>query len=69
MGVLSTSFPGSFTPRERDTIPTVQEGGWAPRPVWTGAEKLAPTGIRSLDFPPLSSRYTDYIVPAHDCTK
>ena len=25
----------------------VQEAGWAPGPVWTGAENLAPTGIRS----------------------
>ena len=24
-----------------------QEAGWAPGPVWTGAEKLDPTGIRS----------------------
>jgi len=27
----------------------VQEAGWAPGPVWTGAENLAPTGIRSSD--------------------
>ena len=26
-------------------------GGWAPGPVWTGAENLAPTGIRSPDRP------------------
>jgi len=27
-------------------------GGWVgPRPVWTGAENLAPTGIRSPDRP------------------
>jgi hypothetical protein len=28
--------------------------GWAPGPVWTGAEKLACTGIRSLDRPACS---------------
>jgi len=50
MGVLSTSLPGSFTSRERDTITAVQEAGWAAQPVWTGAEILAPTGIRSLDL-------------------
>jgi hypothetical protein len=27
----------------------VQEAGWAPGPVWTGAENLAPTRIRSPD--------------------
>ena len=29
----------------------VQEAGWAPGLVWTGAEILAPTGIRSPDLP------------------
>jgi hypothetical protein len=33
------------------TLPNVQENGWAPGPVWTGAENLAHTGIRSPDFP------------------
>jgi hypothetical protein len=28
-----------------------QEAGWAPRPVWTGSEILALTGIRSIDCP------------------
>jgi hypothetical protein len=26
-------------------VPIVQEAGWAPGPVWTGVEKLAPPGI------------------------
>ena len=25
----------------KDTVPIVQEAGWAPGPVWTGAENLA----------------------------
>ena len=29
----------------------MQEAGWAPGPVWTGAEYLAPTEIRSPDRP------------------
>jgi hypothetical protein len=33
----------------RDPVPIVQEAGWAPGPVWTGAENLAPTGIRPPD--------------------
>jgi hypothetical protein len=39
-----------FTPG-KDTVPIVQEAGWAPGLVWTGAENLAPTGIRSPDHP------------------
>jgi hypothetical protein len=35
----------------KEPVPTVQEAGWAPGPVWIGAENLAPTGIRSLDHP------------------
>ena len=38
-------------PRERDTVPPVQETRWAKGPVWTGAENLALTGIRSADRP------------------
>ena len=43
--VSATSRP--LYPRERDPVPTV----WAPGPVWTGAENIAPTRIRSLDRP------------------
>jgi hypothetical protein len=39
-----------FTPG-KNAVPIVQEAGWATRPVWTGAENLAPTGIRSPDSP------------------
>ena len=46
----STSFPGRFTPG-KDPVPIEQEAGWAPGPVWTGAENLAPTEIRSVDRP------------------
>ena len=38
-------------PRKRDLVPTVQEAGWAPGSVWTGAENLAHTGIRSPNRP------------------
>ena len=39
-----------FTPG-KDPVPIVQEAGWAPGPVWTSAENLTPTGIRSPDRP------------------
>ena len=48
-GVSVTPRP-LFTPG-RGPVPIVQEAGWAPGPVWTGAESLAPTGIRSPDRP------------------
>jgi len=43
-----------FTP-EKYPVPIVQEAGWTPEPVWTGAENLAPTGIRSPDRPARTS--------------
>ena len=49
-GEWSAPRPGRFT-LGKDPVPTVQEAGWAPGPVWTGAENLAPTGIRSPDRP------------------
>jgi hypothetical protein len=42
--------PAAFTPG-KDPVPIVQEAGWAPGPVGTGAENFAPTGIRSPDRP------------------
>jgi hypothetical protein len=36
-------------PRERDPAPLLQEAGWIPGTVRTGAENLAPTRIRSPD--------------------
>jgi hypothetical protein len=38
-----------------------QEAGWAPGPVWTGAENLAPPpGFDFRTVQPVASRYTDY---------
>ena len=34
-----------------ETVPIVQEVGWALGPIWTGAENLAANGIRSADRP------------------
>ena len=48
-GVSVTPWP-LFTPG-KDSVPFVQEAGWAPRLVWTGAENLAPTRVWSLDHP------------------
>jgi len=37
----SASRPGRSLPPGKDPVPVVQEAGWAPGPVWTGAENLA----------------------------
>jgi hypothetical protein len=59
----------SITPRPplptgKDPVPIVQEAGWAPEPVWIGAEKLSPPGFDPRTFQPVASRYTDYSIPA-----
>ena len=46
----SAPRPGCFIPGN-EAIPTAQQAGWAPGPVLTGIENLAPTGIRSPDRP------------------
>jgi hypothetical protein len=51
MGMRVHRHAPPILPWERDQVPNVQQGGWAPGPVWTGAEKLAPSEIRSPDRP------------------
>ena len=46
-GGRSTPRPDRFNPG-KDPVPIVQGAGWAPGPVWKGAENLTPTGIRFL---------------------
>jgi hypothetical protein len=36
----------------------LEEAGWAPGPVWTGEENLAPTGIRTRTVQRLANCYT-----------
>ena len=48
---MVNATPRLIYPRETDPVPIVQQAGWAPGTVWTGAENLAATGIRSLDRP------------------
>jgi hypothetical protein len=62
--VRSTHRP-HFTPG-RDPVPIVEEAGWAPEPVWTGAENIAPTGIRSPDRPARSQSLYRLSYPVHD---
>jgi len=45
--VNATTQPLYSPPTRKDPVPILQEAGWAPGPVWTGAENLVHTGIRS----------------------
>ena len=63
-GGWSRPRPGWFTPG-KDRVPIVQEARWAPGPVWTGAENLAPHRDSTLGpSKPVASRYTDCAIPA-----
>jgi hypothetical protein len=47
----STACPCHSTPRDRDLVPIVQEGGWAQGLVWSGADYSTPTRVQSLNCP------------------
>ena len=64
-GEGSASRPGRSLLPGKDPLPIVQEAGWAPGPVWTGAENLDPTGIRSPDCPACSQTLYRLSYPAH----
>ena len=54
--------PAASTPG-KDPVPIAQEAECAPGPVFTGAENLVPTGIRSRTVQPVVSRYTYRATP------
>jgi hypothetical protein len=57
----SAPRPGRFTPGKD----LVQEAGWAPGLVWTCANNLAPTGIKSSDRPLCNQSLYRLSYPAH----
>jgi hypothetical protein len=62
-GEWSAALPGRTLPPGKDPVPMVQEGGWAPGPVWTGG-KSRPTGIRFPDRPARSESLYRLSYPA-----
>ena len=62
-GGWSTSRTGRLTPGI-DPIPIVEEAGWAPGSVWTGAENFASTGILSPERPASSQLLYQLRYPA-----
>ena len=53
-------MPRPFLAPGKDPVPILQEAGWAPGPVWTGVENLAPPGFDPWTVQPVASHYTDY---------
>ena len=62
---MSNATPRPLYPWERDPVLTVQEAGWVPRLVRTGADNLVLTVIRSPDRPACSDSLhrLSYAVP------
>ena len=59
---MVNATPRPLYPQGRDLLPIVREAGWAPVPVWTGAENLTPTGFDPRTVQAVTSRYTDFAV-------
>ena len=57
-------FRGRFTPGN-DPVPIVQEAGWAPGPVWKGAENSPLPGFDPQTAQAVTRRYTCYTIPAY----
>ena len=66
MGWVVQSTSRLLYHRDRNPVHIVQEGGWAPVPLWKGAENLAPLlprfDLRTVQS--VASRYTGSAIPA-----
>ena len=63
-GEWSVARPDLHYPR-KDPVPIVQEAGWAPGPVWIGAENLALLGFDPRTFQPVARSLYRLRYPAH----
>jgi len=59
-------MPWPLSTPGKDPVPIVQDAGWAPGPVWTGAENLAPStpGFDPRTVHSIVSSYIDYATPS-----
>ena len=64
----SASRPSLSLPPGKDPVPIVQEAGWSPGPVWTGAENLAPHRDSIPDRPARNQSLYRLSYPAHSGT-
>jgi hypothetical protein len=53
-------MPRPLSTPGKDLVPIVQEAGWDPGLVRTGAKNLAPPGFDPRTVQPVASRYTDW---------
>jgi hypothetical protein len=60
-------MPRPLSTPGKGPVSVVQEAGWAPGPVWTGAENLDPTRIRSPDRPVCSQSLYNVYLSVMDC--
>ena len=60
MGMGGQRHAPAASPLEKDPVTIVQEAGWAPRPVWTGAENLTTPGLDPRTVQPVASHYLKY---------
>ena len=65
MGWVVNATLRPLYPRKRDPVPIAQEAGWAPEPVWTGAENLALTRFDHRTVQSIAIRYSNYAIPVH----
>jgi len=62
----STTPPRQLFTPEKDQVPIVQEAGWDPGPVWTGAENLEPPpGFDPRTVQPVAQSLYRLSYPAH----
>ena len=64
-GWVVSSTPRPHVTPGKDLVPILHEAGWVPGPVWTGAENLVPTGIRSRTVQPVVQALYRLSYPAH----
>ena len=57
-GVGGQRHAPAVLPPGKNPVPIVQEAGWAPGTVWTGAENLSPPGFYPRTVQPVASHYT-----------
>ena len=60
---VASATPRPLYPRERDSLPIVQEAKWALGSGWKGPENIATTGFESRAVQPVARRYTNWAIP------
>jgi hypothetical protein len=70
--MVVNATPKLLYPRERNSVPIVQEAGWAPARVWVGAEILPPPpqpppGFDPQTAQPAASRYKHKHIVKQKC--